>query len=46
VLREYMRRVRVTAPYFNARADSPEEVVAAEIAHHPVFRLILVPVGG
>lgn len=40
VLREYMRRVRVTAPYFDATADSSDEAVAAEVVRHPVFRLV------
>jgi deazaflavin-dependent oxidoreductase (nitroreductase family) len=40
VLREYMRQVQVTAPYFDATPDSPDEAVAAEVARHPVFRLV------
>jgi deazaflavin-dependent oxidoreductase (nitroreductase family) len=39
VLRTYMAEVPVTRPYFHAGPDSPDEVVAAEIARHPVFRL-------
>jgi hypothetical protein len=45
VLREYMRQVRVTAPYFDATPDSSDEAVAAEVARHPVFRLILQAAG-
>jgi hypothetical protein len=40
VLREYMREVRVTAPYFDATPDSFDEAVTAEVARHPVFRLV------
>jgi deazaflavin-dependent oxidoreductase (nitroreductase family) len=40
VLREYMRQVRVTAPYFDATPASSDEAVAAEVARHPVFRLL------
>jgi deazaflavin-dependent oxidoreductase (nitroreductase family) len=40
VLREYMTEIRVTRPYFDAAPDSPDEEVAAELARHPVFRLI------
>lgn len=40
VLREYMRQVRVTAPYFAATSDSSDEAIAAEVARHPVFRLL------
>lgn len=40
VLREYLRRVRVTAPYFDVTPDSSDEAVAAEVARHPVFRLV------
>ena len=45
VLREYMRQVRVTAPYFDATPDSSDEAVAAEVARHPVFRLVLQAAG-
>jgi hypothetical protein len=45
VLRAYIRQVRVTRPYFDARPDSPDHVVAAEAARHPVFRLTPVPDG-
>jgi deazaflavin-dependent oxidoreductase (nitroreductase family) len=40
VLREYMRKVRVTASYFDATPDSSDEAVAAEVSRHPVFRLV------
>jgi deazaflavin-dependent oxidoreductase (nitroreductase family) len=40
VLREYMRQVRVTAPYFAATPDSSNEAIAVEMARHPVFRLL------
>lgn len=46
VLREYMRQVRVTAPYFDANPDSSDEAVAAELARHPVFRLVPEGTGG
>jgi deazaflavin-dependent oxidoreductase (nitroreductase family) len=39
VLRAYMREIRVTAPYFDANADSPEDAIRAELSRHPVFRL-------
>jgi deazaflavin-dependent oxidoreductase (nitroreductase family) len=39
VLREYVRRVPVVRPYFEAGKDSPLEAFAAEAARHPVFRL-------
>jgi len=39
VLREYLRKVPVVRPYFEAGADSPLEAFAAEAARHPVFRL-------
>jgi deazaflavin-dependent oxidoreductase (nitroreductase family) len=39
VLREYVRKVPVVRPYFEAGKDSPLEVFAAEAARHPVFRL-------
>lgn len=40
VLREYMRLIRVTAPYFDATSNSPDDAVAAEVSRHPVFRLV------
>jgi deazaflavin-dependent oxidoreductase (nitroreductase family) len=39
VLRQYMREVPVTRPYFDASFDAPDDVLAAELAQHPVFRL-------
>jgi deazaflavin-dependent oxidoreductase (nitroreductase family) len=39
VLRAYMEQVRVTRSYFDAHPGSPDQIVAAEIARHPVFRL-------
>jgi deazaflavin-dependent oxidoreductase (nitroreductase family) len=40
VLRAYIDEIRVTRPYFDATADSPDDAVAAELKRHPVFRLI------
>jgi deazaflavin-dependent oxidoreductase (nitroreductase family) len=39
VLQRYVRKVRITAPYFDARADDPVEAFVAEAPRHPVFRL-------
>jgi deazaflavin-dependent oxidoreductase (nitroreductase family) len=39
ILRDYVRAVPVTRPYFDARPDDPVERFAAEAAEHPVFRL-------
>lgn len=39
VLREYVRKVPVVRPYFEAGRDAPLEAFAAEAARHPVFRL-------
>jgi len=39
VLHQYMRQVRVTRGYFDARPDSPDEAIAAEQPRHPVLRL-------
>ena len=41
VLREYITRIRVTRPYFDATPDSPDDAIMAELAMHPVFRLSL-----
>ena len=41
VLREYITRIRVTRPYFDATPDSPDDAIMAELAKHPVFRLSL-----
>jgi deazaflavin-dependent oxidoreductase (nitroreductase family) len=40
VLRSYIAKIRVTRPYFDARPDSPDDVIAAELPRHAVFRLI------
>lgn len=39
VLRDYVRKIRVARPYFDATPDSPTEAFAAEADRHPVFRL-------
>ena len=39
VLRRYVSQVRVTAPFFDAKATDPEQKFAAEAHSHPVFRL-------
>ena|ERR687884_1310125 len=39
VLREYVRRVRVARPFFDAPPDAPTAAFAAEARQHPVFRL-------
>jgi deazaflavin-dependent oxidoreductase (nitroreductase family) len=39
VLRQYLREVPVTRPYFDVRLDSTDAEYAAEALHHPVFRL-------
>ena len=39
VLREYIRHVEVTRPFFDAGIDSPLETFEAEAARHPVFRI-------
>ena len=40
VLRKYIREVPVTRPYFDAGPDSPDDVVAREVARHPVFEVL------
>jgi deazaflavin-dependent oxidoreductase (nitroreductase family) len=40
VLRKYIAAIRVTRAYFDATPNSSDEVVAAELARHAVFRLI------
>jgi hypothetical protein len=40
VLRSYMAQIRPTRAYFDAKPDSPDETVAAELVRHAVFRLI------
>jgi deazaflavin-dependent oxidoreductase (nitroreductase family) len=39
VLREYLRRVSVVRPFFDALPDSPLEAFVAEAGRHPVFRI-------
>ena len=39
-LRTYIAEIRVTRPYFDARPDSPDDAIAAELPRHPVFRLV------
>ena len=39
VLRLYLRLEPITRPYFGAEPDAPDEVMRAEAAVHPVFRL-------
>ncbi len=39
VLREYIRRVAVTRPFFEPDVDSPLEMFEAEALRHPVFRI-------
>jgi len=43
VLREYLRRVGVTRPFFDVRLDAPLEAFVAEAPRHPVFRLTVAP---
>jgi deazaflavin-dependent oxidoreductase (nitroreductase family) len=40
ILRDYVRAVPVTRPYFDARPDDPVARFADEAAAHPVFRLV------
>jgi deazaflavin-dependent oxidoreductase (nitroreductase family) len=39
ILRCYVRRVRVTAPFFDAKRGDSDEAFATEAIRHPVFRL-------
>ena len=39
VLQRYLRKVRVTAPFFDATGDDPVEKFVEEAPHHPVFKL-------
>ena len=39
VLRQYMELVPVTRPYFDAAPDAADDLIAAELPRHPVFRL-------
>jgi deazaflavin-dependent oxidoreductase (nitroreductase family) len=40
VLRAYIDEIKVTRPYFDANPDSDDEVIAAELKQHAVFRLV------
>ena len=40
VLREYIRRVAITRPFFDAGSDAPLETFEIEAARHPVFRIV------
>jgi hypothetical protein len=39
VLQQYLKRVPVVRPFFDAGPDSPLEEFAAEASRHAVFRL-------
>ena len=39
VLKSYVRQVRVTAPFFDAKIDNPDPSFIAEADRHPVFQL-------
>ena len=39
VLRAYVRKIPVTAPFFDAKLTDPAEAFAGEADRHPVFRL-------
>ena len=39
VLRKYLRTTPIVKSYFDAAADAPLEVFAAEAPRHPVFRV-------
>ena len=39
VLKRYLGQVRITAPYFDARAGDPAAEFVKEARQHPVFRL-------
>jgi deazaflavin-dependent oxidoreductase (nitroreductase family) len=40
VLRNYIAKIRVTRPYFDAGPSSTDKEIAAELPMHPVFRLV------
>jgi hypothetical protein len=40
VLRTYMKKVRVTRPYFDVRPDASDEGLEHELARHPVLELV------
>jgi hypothetical protein len=39
ILQRYVRKARVTAPFFDAKADDPVEQFVREAPRHPVFKL-------
>jgi hypothetical protein len=39
ILRQYIREVPVTKPYFDATPSSPDDELVKEAARHPVFRI-------
>jgi deazaflavin-dependent oxidoreductase (nitroreductase family) len=39
ILRKYLRKYRLTSPFFDAKANAPVEAFIAEAPRHPVFRL-------
>jgi deazaflavin-dependent oxidoreductase (nitroreductase family) len=39
VLRQYIRQIRPTRAYFDAKPDAPDDVIAAEPPRHPVLAL-------
>ena len=39
ILQRYVRNVRVTAPFFDAKGDDPVEKFIEEAPRHPVFKL-------
>jgi len=41
VLQRYLRQARVTAPFFDARAEDPPRLFVEEADRHPVFALTL-----
>lgn len=43
VLKRYVRNVRVTAPYFDAKGDDPVEKFIEEAPRHPLFKLTVTP---
>lgn len=45
VLKEYVRLVPITRPYFDAEHDDPVERFIAEAERHPVFRTVDPPTG-
>jgi deazaflavin-dependent oxidoreductase (nitroreductase family) len=40
VLKQYVRRVSIVRPYFDATPDDPPEAFAKEAHRHPVFRVL------